>query len=115
MRYTQHNSAQGDVIIERASTMPDSATAATEHDGGFIVAHSESGHHHIIRGSVRMFVAPADGDPGIVGYLKVGDDGAVLTHHRHDDTHESQHFGKGLWQIRGQREGTPEGWRRVED
>jgi len=92
-----------------------------ERTGPLVVAHSETGHHHSIAdAAVAHFEVP--GDP-LVCYLQLegGADfggGVDVVHHRAWDTHETiRLLGQpgDVWQVRRQREHTPEGWRRVED
>jgi hypothetical protein len=39
--------AQGDVLFRRVAKIPDNATLQQRH-GAIVVAHSETGHHHVI-------------------------------------------------------------------
>ena len=81
--------------------------------GRVIVAHSETGHHHAIDdGAVRYFSEP--GSPTLT-YLAIDGQFADVVHHRPYDTHETLRLTKGLWEVRRQREWSPEGWRVVSD
>ena len=108
--------AQGDVMFVRVSSIPSDAIEVKAEDGKVIVTHSESGHHHVIDAkSVRMFrLASDEGGAGMIGYLCVTKP-SELKHLRPHDTHESILFSPGNYEVRRQREYTPEGWRRVED
>ena len=102
--------AQGDVIFRRVESVPKDATKTDNK----VVAHSETGHHHAFPtdASVQLFTTK---DP-MICYLQVsGPELAQLQHHRPFDTHETIGFSEGCYEIRRQREYTPEGWRRVED
>lgn len=111
--------AQGDVLFRRIDSLPD---GAVEQDakGRIIVAHSETGHHHAIdpTDGVRLFQPPND---PLVCYLMLdGAPHADVVHHRAWDTHDTlrlvaKSVGKTIFEVRRQREHTPEGWRRVED
>lgn len=85
--------------------------------GKFIVAHSETGHHHVIaeRPGVQVYTT----DDPLVSYLQViaatDETKALLEHLRDWDTHETISIGAGCYELRRQREYAPEGWRRVED
>jgi len=47
--------AQGEVTIIKVSALPDVKTKAVERtDKGFIISHSESGHHHLLTGGNVM-------------------------------------------------------------
>ncbi len=114
MKTFKNQAAQGDLFIRRIAAIPSTAKIAEPKDGNFIVAHSETGHSHVIKAipGVEYFTGP---DP-MVAYLKVIDQTEVLLEHeRSFDTHESILLKGGTYEIRRQREHTPEGWRRVED
>lgn len=109
--------AQGDLLIRRIKSVPENAAPISAEHGRFVVAHSETGHDHVIeaRPSVRLYTT---GDP-MVSYLEVieSTDAAetLLEHLRSFDTHETIVIPPGVFEVRRQREYTPEGWRRVED
>ncbi len=109
--------AQGDLLIRRIDTIPADAKEIKAERGQHVVAHSETGHDHVIaaRPNVKLY---GTGDP-MVSYLEVieATDAAetLLTHLRTFDTHETIKIPVGKFEIRRQREYTPEGWRRVED
>ncbi len=100
--------AQGDVVFLRVKELPGNAKATTNK----VVAHSETGHHHMFSkdSGVTMYEV---GDP-MICYLRV-ESASLLEHHRPFDTHESISFSPGIYEMRRQREYTPEGLRRVED
>jgi len=107
--------AQGDVLFRRVEKVPSGFTAQPE-SKSVVVAHSETGHHHSIDvAGVRHFV----GSDPLVSYLQLVDvASADVVHHRPHDTHETLRLMGGIgaiFEIRRQREFTPEGWRRVED
>lgn len=114
MKSFNKQAAQGDVLITRIDKMPEVVSPAKSEGGKFIVAHSETGHHHTVmeRPGVRYFTGK---DPAIA-YLEVIDSVEVtLEHERSFDTHESLLLNGGTYEIRRQQEYTPEGWRRVAD
>ena len=107
----KNQAAQGDLLIRRIDVLPKEAKEIDPKNGKHIVAHSETGHHHwISKVEARFYGA----DDPMVCYLQV-DDSAVLLHDRSFDTHEPLHIPSGTFELRRQRENTPEGWRRVED
>lgn len=113
MKRFEKQAAQGDIFIRRVRGIPKKAKAKREKKAGpVIVAHSETGHHHAFdaSSSVWLYSTPDQ----LVSYLKV-EKPAVLKHHRDFDTHEEILFDVGTYEIRRQREWSPEGWRRVED
>lgn len=109
--------AQGDVMLVRVSQIPAEARETPREDGVVVVTHSETGHDHVIeRPGVTMY----EGDDPLVAWLEVhGEeslpDVAELVHRRSYDTHETLELPVGRYEIRRQREYTPEGWRRVVD
>lgn len=112
MKTIEQQAAQGDVLFRRVWEIPDGAVEQKQ-TKQIIVAHSETGHHHAIdnaAGNVWLYSTPNE----LVSYLKVGGYADVV-HHRAFDTHDPIRLPEGVWEIRRQREWSPEGWRRVED
>jgi len=116
MKQVKKAAAQGDVLFRRVDKIP-AGYERQETKGDIVVAHSETGHHHTVPGANVALFCKA-GDP-LVSYLQMGDvTGLEVRHHRPNDTHDSFMLkGKSgtVWEIRRQREHTPEGWRRVAD
>ncbi len=106
-------SAQGDLNIYACDSIPEGlkevkAGACT--DGNHVLAHSETGHHHVISGNtVRMF-----NEDDFISYLDVRKTSNVV-HLRNFDTHETIELPVGKYRIARQREYTPEGFRRAAD
>jgi hypothetical protein len=117
MKTFKNCAAQGDLLVRRIEALPENAKRMEPEKGVFVVAHSETGHNHIIaeRPNVKMYTT---GDP-MVSYLEVVEAAdqaeALIEHLRSYDTHETLSVPVGIFEIRRQREYTPEGWRRVED
>lgn len=105
---------QGDVMIQKIARLPDGLESAQPEDGGYVVAHSETGHNHVIeaRPTVQMYRLP---DEIYEAFLVVKDAPAVLEHHRSFDTHEALEINPGTYRIRRQREYEAEGFRRAAD
>ncbi len=109
--------AQGDLLIRRIGSIPSGAKRIDAEKGVYVVAHSETGHNHVIaeRPNVRLFNC----DDPMVSYLEVIEatdaTETLLEHLRSFDTHETIKIPSGFFEIRRQREYAPEGWRRVED
>lgn len=117
MKKVSIQAAQGDILILKVDEVPANATPVQpEKAGEHIVAHSETGHHHVVReqvpNSVAYFQVPNE---PLVSYLKIDDVFGDLVHLRDFDTHETLRLPTGSYQIRRQREETPSGWKRVED
>lgn len=104
--------AQGDVMFKRIDTLPEGLTEQKGENGVHVVAHSETGHNHIIKDTDAKLYAN-DNEP-FVAYLVV-DNSAKLEHMRSFDTHETILFKEGVYKITRQREYTPEGYRRAQD
>lgn len=109
--------AQGDLLLRRIATLPAGVKLMPTEKGAYIVAHSETGHHHVIaeRPNVKVYTT----DDPMVSYLEVIEatekTEALLQHLRGHDTHETLAIPPGIFELRRQREHTPEGWRRVAD
>lgn len=119
MLEVQKIAAQGDVMFRKVTKLPDGLVEESA-KGPIVVAHSETGHHHSIDewDGVKLFRKP--GDPMVCFLQLQGVDHADVVHHRSFDTHETVRLlgcpGKTTtFEVRRQREYTPEGWRRVED
>ena len=103
---------QGDIMIMRVKrgTAPSNVKDLKTN----IVAHSETGHHHVVSGASVL-----GGLDPMTMFLKADDSGKVTFDHLRDfDTHESYSFLSDADDeivIKRQRERAPEGWRRVED
>jgi hypothetical protein len=110
----QNMAAQGDVLFRRIDALPEGVKPASAENGRFIIAHSETGHHHTVDvvPGVEMFVGA---DP-MIAYLQVAEEGlASAVHQRSFHTHATVIFPKGIFELRRQREQSPEGWKRVAD
>ena len=113
--------AQGDMMLIRIDQLPDGLTEAKAENGAFVLAHSETGHNHIVmeRPGVKLFTGMdelrslLEGKP--FGYLVVEGAAVELEHKRDFDTHESLSIEPGIYEVRRQREYTPEGFRRAAD
>lgn len=117
MRRFEKTCAQGDVMFQRINALPSNATRVPASGGKIVVTHSETGHHHVMvldkknTPSVEMF---ASADNPLLAWIKVNRP-TSLDHLRPHDTHESIMFEPGIYEVRRQREHTPEGWRQVAD
>ncbi len=104
--------AQGDLLITRVNEIPADAKPAQVCVGVYVLAHSETGHHHVIDVSVAECFEAAN-DP-FVSYLRVSK-ATPIRHLRSFDTHAPIHVQPGLYRVNRQREYTPEGFRRAAD
>lgn len=104
-------SYQGDLAIIPIDKIPDNVIETQPKGENHIVAHSETGHHHVVAARLaKLYIASA-----MMSYLRVIADQAELQHLRPYDTHETLALPKGDYQLLRQREGSPEGWRQVMD
>jgi len=108
--------AQGDVLFRKVEQLPADVIPVAAVDGRIVVTHSETGHDHVMvldrstTPAVQMFAT----DNPLIAWIKVNRPTA-LVHLRPHDTHEPIMFGVGVYEVRRQREYSPEGWRRVAD
>ena len=111
-KHFKNRAAQGDVYFERIDSMPPGVELAGTERGNYVVAHSETGHHHVIDSrNAQLFI---DQTNSFIAYLKVLKP-CELKHLRDFDTHEALAFEPGIYRVRRQRESTPEGWQRAQD
>ena len=113
MKIIEKAAAQGDVMFRRIEALPAEARPVDPANGAFVVAHSETGHNHVVldRPGVRMFSAMDE----FRAYLVVENEPATVEHQRSFDTHQPFALSPGIWEVRRQREYTPEGFRRAAD
>jgi hypothetical protein len=113
MHIIKNMAAQGDVLFRRVDKLPADAKLAAAENGQFVVAHSETGHNHIImeRPNVQYYSAMDT----FKAYLIVEDKPAPVEHLRSFDTHQTIALSPGIWEIRRQREHIAEGFRKAAD
>lgn len=113
MKTVERIGFQGDVTFRRVEATPRLAKQNVN-GGPIVVAHSETGHHHTINAADVIHFEV--GDP-FVCYLRVDGEYADVVHHRPFDTHETIRLlgGGAVYEVRRQREWTPEGERMVQD
>ena len=116
MKNVTKMAAQGDVVFVRVLSIPKNAVPV-KRTGPAVVAHSETGHHHVIK---EPCVQVMTTDDPLICYLRMEVPFADVEHMRPFDTHETLRLvgdrqGESLWCVRRQREYTPDGWRMVQD
>jgi hypothetical protein len=101
---------QGELMVLRVAAVPEGARQVEPQDGRYLVAHSETGHHHTISadGCVMHEASP------LLCYLML-DRGLSIVHERSWNTHEQLDLGGGIWEVHRQREWTPDGERLAAD
>ena len=116
MKTASRMAAQGDVLFRRIDALPNGARRQCR-TGPIVVAHSETGHHHVIRNeTVELY---ASDDP-LVCFLRLDGTFADIEHLRPFDTHETlrllgREHGPTFFEVRRQREHMPGGWQRTND
>lgn len=109
---TERPCFQGEIMFRRVSVIPDRAKRVVSEHGQHILAHSETGHHHVIESrAADRFI---DETNSFIAWIEVMEP-TELKHLRDFDTHESWMFEPGQYEIVTQREAIPEGWRRAAD
>lgn len=112
MREFKNVAAQGDILIRRIDKLPIGVVPMDSEGGKVIVAHSETGHNHVMLAErTKAYRLPGS----IMDIFLAVEEGDVLEHLRPHDTHEPIKFEPGFYHVRRQREYVPEGFRRVED
>lgn len=109
---------QGECLFIKVDEFEDNDSDYKEvkpENGYLIVAHSESGHHHVIdcvrSKQADLLISKTN---SLMGRLIVAND-VKVDHQRGFDTHKSLDLPKGKYILRYRREYTPEGLRRVQD
>ena len=112
-KVTERPCFQGDLMIRRITCLPTGVKPTASEKGFHILAHSETGHHHVIESrAANRFIDEAN---QFISYLSVLSD-AEVRHLRDFDTHGALEVEAGyIYEVRNQREHTPEGWRRAQD
>ncbi len=112
MRTFKNTCAQGDLYVRRIAELPKGAVEVKAAGRDHIVAHSETGHHHVMEAErVTVHKLP----DSILDLFVTVHEPVELRHLRPHDTHEPILFDKGMYHLRRQQEYTPEGWRMVAD
>jgi len=108
--------AQGDVQFFKRDKLPAGLKQDPAINNVIVVTHSETGHNHVMEidrkddPAVEMFT----GDNPLISWIKVNRP-TSLDHQKSYDVHESIMFDEGVYEVRRQREYTPNGFRRAQD
>lgn len=114
MKTFEKMAAQGDLLITKIDRLPDGVVPVEPEDGVFVLAHSETGHNHVMeRTSVKAY-GVTDDRKLFEMFIEV-DAPTPIEHLRSFDTHEAIMVPPGVYRINRQREYTPEGYRRAAD
>lgn len=106
--------AQGDILITPIGKIPKTVRAISPSGEYFVIAHSETGHHHVIdRTKAEVYEAA---DDAFIAYIRTFSDPVEIKHLRSFDTHESYLLEPNkVFQVRRQREYVPQGFRAAAD
>jgi hypothetical protein len=108
--------AQGDFMIIRINEIPSNVEPMKIEDGVYVVAHSETGHNHVMeRTNVEAFVPKDTKEVDLYELFLNVKEPTEINHLRSFDTHETLMVPPGQYVIKRQREYTPEGFRRAAD
>lgn len=105
-------------LLEKLGTMKNLQPMKLE-NGQLIVAHSETGHHHVLEPVNKTPISKAasiliDSTNELLGEIKLIEE-CYLKHARSNDTHGGYIFPEGDYIRVIDEESTPEGWKRVVD
>jgi hypothetical protein len=110
MKRVKKMAVQGDVLFVRVDKLP-RGLRKTENR---VVAHSESGHHHVAVGDSCVLLETSN---PLRAFLDSGGKVVDIIHQRSFDTHEPLRLSPGLWEIHRQAEpgAAPSSWVQVSD
>jgi hypothetical protein len=113
----QNMAAQGDVLFRRISQVPSGAREQPRNPAEpLVVAHSETGHHHVVDAGNAVWFTTDDPTIGVLRF-----DGAFVDvrHVRPFHTHETLRLlgsdDTTAFEVRRQRENIPEVWRHPDE
>lgn len=108
--------AQGDFIIFRINEIPANVERIEPINGQHIVAHSETGHNHVMEAERVTAFKPAGVNDVDLYQMFFSVEAPTEIHHlRSFDTHETLLVPPGTYEVRRQREYVAEGFRRAQD
>ena len=100
-KFFENKAVQGDIYIRRIASLPDGIIRVIPENGVVVIAHSETGHHHVMDADkVEMYRL----SESIVDCFIVVKEETSLRHLRNYDTHEDIHHRIGTYHVRRQRE-----------
>lgn len=93
--------SQGEIDTVKVSVLPKSIKKVNAENGNYILAHSETGHHHVVIEQPNVNYYTTD-DP-LISYLEVVEttdkSEVFLEHLRSFDTHQPIGFDTGIYKI----------------
>jgi len=116
MRTFTKMAAQGDFIIMRINDIPADVERIEPENGVYVVAHSETGHNHVMEmDRVEAFKPAGVKEVDLYQMFLNVEAPTEINHLRSFDTHETLLVPPGKYEIRRQREYVAEGFRRAQD
>jgi hypothetical protein len=119
MKTFTNMAAQGDFVILRVKSFPKNLVEISPRDNKFVVAHSETGHDHVmVLERPEHVTAYKNKDTKDIDLYEMFFDvkePVNIEHLRSHDTHETLVVSEGKYMIKRQREYVPEGFRRAQD
>lgn len=116
MRTFTKMAAQGDFIIMRINDIPTDVERIEPENGVYVVAHSETGHNHVMEmDRVEAFKPAGVKEVDLYQMFLNVEAPTEINHLRSFDTHETLLVPPGKYEIRRQREYVAEGFRRAQD
>lgn len=95
--------AHGEITFIRVDELPDGFVSEPATNGEFVVAHSETGHHHVLEAAGVEYMP--DKEDAMIAWVRIQNgDGAKLKHKRSNDTHRTLTIEPGLYRINHARE-----------
>ena len=117
MKTFKNMAAQGDFIIMRIGNLPEKLVEIKPENGKFLVAHSETGHNHVmVMDNVKAYKRPEITDDAKLFELFFAVEAPTeIEHLRSFDTHETLLVPPGNYVVKRQREYIAEGFRKAAD
>lgn len=97
---------QGDAMFVKVSSIPSEATKEVLPNSGtgeYVLAHSETGHHHVMerKPGMKVVTNPKPTEDGLLIDMFFSTDAPVdIVHKRSHDTHGTLRLSPGIWQVR---------------
>lgn len=108
--------AQGDFVIIRIDSIPTDVERVEPRGQHIVVAHSETGHDHVMLADRVTAYKPAGvKEVDLYEMFLAVEAPTEINHLRSFDTHETLQVPAGNYRIRRQREYVAEGFRRAQD
>jgi hypothetical protein len=108
--------AQGDFIIFKIDDIPENVEPYSADGGQYVVAHSETGHNHVMEmDRVKAYRPKHTSDDKLFRLFFAVEQDTDIVHLRSFDTHETLRVSPGKYEVRRQREYTAEGFRKAAD